>query len=177
VHYHYTDGELKTLLQSLTVLVDTREQENSHILAYFDKQSIPRKSRKLDYGDYSFYLPASPDMGILRDLHFTDGVAIERKASLEELSGNLTHDRARFEAELIRANKAKLFLMVEDANYADIVEHKYKTQFAPKAFIAAIKTFESRYNLNVNFIPSQLAGNFIYYTLLYHLREYLKNVN
>jgi hypothetical protein len=37
MHYHYTDTELKSLLASLTVLVDTREQENSHILGYFDK--------------------------------------------------------------------------------------------------------------------------------------------
>ncbi|WP_211289668.1 hypothetical protein SPSIL_017030 [Sporomusa silvacetica DSM 10669] len=172
--YHYTDSELKQLLQSMTILVDTREQENGHITSYFDKQKIPYIGRKLDFGDYSFMLPACPALGIVRDTYFVGDIAVERKASLEELSGNLTQDRAQFESELIRASKAKLLLMVENASYADIIGHKYRTKYEPKAFLAALKTYEVRYSLNLNFIPSVCAGNFIYHTLYYYLREYLR---
>jgi ERCC4-type nuclease len=172
--FHYTDNELKTLLKSLTVIVDTREQENSHITNYFEKQNIPYKSRKLDFGDYTFMLPANLELGIVRDIYFTGNIAIERKGSLEELSGNLTNDRARFEAELIRGSRAKLYLMIEDSSYADIVGHKYRTQYEPKAFLAALKTYEMRYGLGVNFVTATCGGNFIYHTFYYYLREYLK---
>jgi len=174
MQYYYTDTELKQLLRSLVILVDTREQENGHITSYFDKQKIIYISRKLDFGDYSLMLPASPALGIVRDIYFAGGIAIERKASLEELSGNLTQDRARFESELIRGSKAKLLLLIENASYADIVGHKYRTQYEPKAFLAALKTYEARYGLGINFIPAVCAGNFIYHTFYYYLREYLK---
>lgn len=174
MHYHYTDAELKQLLQSLVILIDTREQENGYIQAYLEKQGIAYAGRKLDFGDYSLMLPASPDMGIVRDIYFTGAIAIERKASLEELSGNLTHDRARFEAELIRASRSKLYLMVENASYADIIGHNYRTQYDPKAFLAALKTFEIRYGLRLTFVPAAYAGNYIYHTFYYYLREYLK---
>ena len=172
--YKYTDAELKQLLQSMTILIDTREQENSHITSYLDKQKIPYTSRKLDFGDYSFMLPACPALGIVRDTYFDGDICVERKASLEELSGNLTQDRARFEAELLRANRARFLLMVEDATYADIIGHRYKTQYEPKSFLASLKTYEARFNLRLNFIPLVCAGNFIYHTLYYYLREYLR---
>lgn len=174
MQYHYTDTELKQLLQSMVILIDTREQENGHITSYFDKQKIAYDSRKLDFGDYSLMLPASPAHGIVRDTYFVNGIAIERKASLEELSGNLTQERARFESELIRASKARLLLLIENASYADIIGHKYRTQYEPKAFLAALKTYEVRYGLSLNFVAAVCAGNYIYHTFYYYLREYLK---
>jgi ERCC4-type nuclease len=167
---HYTDTELKTLLKSLVILVDTREQANQHILDYFTKKKIPYLSKKLDYGDYSAFIPANAELGILRDMYFTDTVCIERKNSLDELSNNLTADRARFESELIRANGCKILLMIENSSYDDIVNHRYKSQYEPKSYIATLHTFSARYNLNVNFISSACAGNFVYYSLLYAVR-------
>lgn len=174
MRFYYTDTELKGLLKSMVILIDTREQENSHILAYLDKQKVTYDSRKLGFGDYSFMLPANEKLGIIRDTYFDNQITIERKASLEELSGNLTQDRQRFESELIRASKAKLLLMIENACYGDIIGHRYQTQYEPKAFIAALKTYEIRYGISLNFVAAALSGNFIYYTFLYCLREYLK---
>ena len=174
MQYHYTDTEIKRLLDSLTVIIDSREQENTHVTSYFDRQKIPFQTKKLDFGDYCPMLPANTELGILRDVYFGNSLAIERKASLEELSGNFTQDRTRFEQELIRASKAKLFLMVENSSYADIVGHKYRTQYEPKAFLATLKTYEARHGLDVNFVPASHAGNFIFYTFYYHVREFLK---
>lgn len=173
--FRFTDTELKQLLSQAVILVDTREQENSHIIKYFDEKSIKHKPQKLDYADYSLMLPAMPELGIMRDVYFTDKVAIERKASLEELSNNLTKDRDRLESEFLRS-KGRIYLLIEDPNgYENILNHKYRSQFKPKSFLASLKTFEARYNLNINFIKKELAGNFIYVTLLYHLRCYLKD--
>lgn len=174
MYYDYSESELKRLLHSMVVLIDTREQENSHIISYLEKKKIEYQKYKLDFGDYSFMIPANSDLGIIRDMYFANDIVVERKASLQELSGNLTQDRQRFESELLRSRKAKLFLMIENASYSDIVGHKYSTQYDPKAFIATLKTYEARYGVNINFLSSVCAGNFIYHTFYYHLREYLK---
>jgi len=173
VNYHYTPAELKELLSLITIIVDTREQENSHITDYFTKKKIPFISQKLDYGDYSCYLPQNEPLGIMRDLYFSNDIACERKHSLDELANNLTADRTRFESELIHANKCKLLLMIENASYSDIVAHNYRSRYEPKSFIATLASFTARYDLNINFISQATVGNFIYYNLLYHTRNFL----
>jgi hypothetical protein len=173
--YVYTKLELEQLLKSIIILYDTREQVNGHIIDYFNKQNISYKKQKLDYGDYSFMLPQNKELGIIKDISFEHRIVIERKANLEELSNNLTHKRIEFENELIRASKAKKLLLIEDASYQDIIEHKYCTKYEVKSFIAALKTYENRYNLNINYISRVCSGNFIYYTCYYFLREYLKS--
>lgn len=172
--FKYKDSEIDKLLKSIVILIDTREQENSHIKEYFDKKKIKYDIQKLNYGDYSFYIPKNEELGIPRDLYFDGIITIERKGSLEELSGNFTKDRARIEEEFSR-KKGKLHLMIEDATYDYIVLHNYNTQYNPKSFIATLKTFEVRYNINTFFVSKRGAGNYIYYTFVYYLREYLKN--
>lgn len=171
--YRYTDKEIDALLKSIIILIDTREQQNEHILEYLDKQKIKHEKMKLNYGDYSFYIPQNMELGIVRDLYFKDIVSIERKGSLEELSSNFTVGRANIEEEFTRKN-GKMYLMIENANYEDIVKHNYNTQYEPKSFIATLKTYEARYNINTSFVTKGGAGNYIYYTFRYYLREYLK---
>lgn len=174
--YKYTDSELKQLLKSVVILVDTREQQAGHITHWFTSNKVPYIETKLDAGDYSCFLPANPELGIHRDMHFTDVVAIERKANLGELSSNLTADRTRIENEFLRA-KGKIYLMIENADYSFIINHKYNSQYKPSAFIASIKTFEARYGINTVYMPnSEYSGSFIYTTLCYHVREKLKGV-
>lgn len=173
-NYYYTIKELEKILKNLVVLIDSRERENSHITDYLDNQSINYKSQKLDFGDYSCMIPALPEMGIMRDVTFKNSIIIERKGTLEELSGNLTHRRNEFESELLRAKGSRIYLLIENGTYSDILLHKYSTQYHPKSFIATLKTFEIRYGISCNFISSSCSGNFIYYTCLYYLREYLK---
>ena len=36
--YKYTDKELDELIKSLTILVDTREKNNQHLLDYWDSK-------------------------------------------------------------------------------------------------------------------------------------------
>lgn len=153
--YKYTDIDLKSLLHSITILVDTREQKNDHITNYFEKQGISWKSYKLSYGDYSFMIPANNKLGVIRDLYFDKDFVIERKANLEELSNNLTQGRERLENEFIRANNTKLILVIEDNKYDDIIKHKYNTQYNPKSFIASLMCFLHRYNINTTFIPKE----------------------
>lgn len=103
----------------MTILVDTREQKADHIIDYFDRKGVNHKKKALDYGDYSFMIPANEKLGIQRDMYFDSKVCVERKGSLEEISGNLSKDRARFEKELSLAPETKVILL-ENANYSDI---------------------------------------------------------
>lgn len=172
--HKFSTDEAKRLMKQMVILVDSREKQNRHILGYFQKQGIAYQVSKLDYGDYSFMIPAS---AAGRDIYFHRDCVVERKASLEELSGNLTGERERFEKEFLKAGNdgCKVYLMVEaPGGYSDIIGHKYRTEFTPAAYMASLKTWESRFGCNVQFIDSQYSGYFIYSTFSYFCRETLK---
>ncbi len=168
----FTLEQIKTLSKSMVILIDKREKENKHIIDYFTKNKIKYEKRTLDYGDYSFYIPSGA--AVDKDIYFHKEVVIERKNSLEELSGNLGKDRERFEKEFLKASKdgCRIYLMVENPRgYNDIMEHKYKTDFKPLPYVASLKSFENRYGLNIQFIDRQYSGYIIYSTFYYYMRE------
>jgi ERCC4-type nuclease len=174
VLYRYTDQEINELLKTVTVVIDTREQQNDHIIHYFVSKSIPYESRKLDTGDYSVKLPKNDKFGILRDIYFP--VAIERKNSIDELVQTIK-ERSRFENELIRSQKLNFLLMVEDPNgYENILFGNYQSQYDPKALLGSLKSFETRYGFSTVFIPKRSAGNYIYHHVYYYVRNVLKGM-
>lgn len=173
--YKYNLEDIKRIAKKMIILVDSREKENNHILSYFDKQGIAYKKEKLDFGDYSFLLPA--DATGQGDIYFHNSIVIERKASLEELSGNLTQKRQQFETEFLTArnNGSKIYLMIEaPEGYSGIAAHHYYTELAPSAYMASLKTFEHRFDMNVQFISSEYAGYYVYSTFYYFCREALR---
>lgn len=173
--YKFSVEEIKRLTKQMIVLVDSREKQNGHILSYFDKQGIAYRKEKLDFGDYTFLLPSAATGQ--SDIFFHRDCVIERKASLEELSGNLTQERDRFEKEFLKAGNdgCKVYMMIEDAGgYSSIISHRYNTQFSPAAYMASLKTFEMRFGANIQFIDSQYIGYAIASTFQYYARETLK---
>ena len=174
----FTDSQRKKLLDSIVILVDTREHKgkNDHILDWFDKQNIPWERKKLNAGDYSLYLPKNEKLGITQDISFEDEVMVERKASLIELSGNITAKGGskpgqRIENEFARSPKNKV-LLIENASYEKLVTGNYNTDFAPKAFWAKLFTYWHRYDVPTYFMENtRYSGQFIYGYLYYYLRE------
>ncbi|MBR9953460.1 ERCC4 domain-containing protein [Eubacteriaceae bacterium Marseille-Q4139] len=172
--YRFSVEDIKKLLKSMVVLVDSREKKNGHILEYFAKQGIAYQETKLDYGDYSFYIPAE---AAGEDIYFHRDIVIERKGSLEELSGNLAQERERFEKEFLKAGNdgCKVYLLIEaPGGYSDIIGHRYHTEMKPAAFAASLKTWEHRFGANVQFIDRQYSGYLIASTFQYYARETLK---
>lgn len=172
--YRFSVEELKRLSKDIIVLVDSREKKNAHILDYFKKQGVSYQVSKLEYGDYSFMIPAA---AAGEDIYFHKDLCIERKASLEELSGNFTRERERFEKEFLKAGNdgAKVYLMIEaPGGYSDIIGHKYRTDLTPAAFMASLKTWEHQFNTNIQFISPEYAGYYIVSTFQYYAREILK---
>ena len=111
----WNDAEIEKSLKSIVILVDTREKKWGHIRAALEELGCPYVSQKLDFGDYS-YRYTRPD-GTEEDC--SSLIAVERKANLDEICGNFTYGRERFEREFQRArNKgAEVHLLVEDANW------------------------------------------------------------
>jgi len=171
--YRYTDTELKKLLRSLTMVIDTREQDNKAITDYFTAKKIPYVTQKMNFCDYSCFLPANMELGIARDTYID--CYLERKGSLEELSGNLCNDRTRLESEFLRAKGKRLIMMIEEsAGLEKIIEHKYRTEYNEKSFLASLFSFAHRYGIDIHFIAEKYAGLFIYSQMYYAARELLK---
>lgn len=170
--YKFTAAELTQLLSTLIILVDSREQKNSHITSYFDSKKIAYETAKLDHGDYGAYIPADKELGLSRDLHFP--IFIERKNSVDELAATIK-ERTRFENELIRSQHNNLLLLVEDEHgYENLIKGNYRSQYNAKALLASLKTFEARYHFTSVFISSETSGNYIYHHLYYAIREKLR---
>lgn len=175
IRYAYSEKEIKQILDSLTIIVDTREKANSHILDYFKAKQIPFAIKGLKTGDYSCYIPKNEELGISRDIYLND--CIERKSGIDEITGNLSKDkRSAFTNELIRASQNPFTLVCEDENgYGNILAGNYRSEYDPKALLGTLKTFEARYNFSIVYLNPKYTGNYIYYSFYYACREYLKN--
>ena len=110
--YKYTEKEVNMLLKSMRIVIDKREQCNMHIVEGLKSLKVEILNKSLKYGDYAFMLPENKDLGIMKDVFFCNDIVIERKNSLEELSGNIAQNRTQFENEFLRANKCKKILVI-----------------------------------------------------------------
>lgn len=164
---HYTDSEIRKALSGLTVIADSREQINQHILTWLDGKGIQHVTRTLETGDYS---------AILDGETFEDEVVIERKANLDELAGNFTTSRERFEREMIRAkaNGIKVFLIIENASWHDILLHNYHSQLKPQSLMASLLSWQVRYNITIMFCRPEETAQLMHSTLYYWAWNRLK---
>lgn len=165
---HWTETELTAKLKDLQIIADSREQVNNHLTDYWDKKKVPYFTRKLDIGDYSAQLG---EMTLEKD------VVIERKRNLDEICGNLTADRDRFEREFLRAKAlgTKVFLIVENATWTDIYLQNYRSQLTPKSLMASLMSWQVRFNITVIFCEPENTPRLIHQILYYAAREQLLN--
>ncbi len=181
-----TAVEIEACLNSMTVLVDTREQPSARALKRYKRFGAPYCRRKLEYGDYAynFTLPSGSWL-YGEDSAVCAPVVIERKANLEELSGNLTEKRQpkhkemkvrnRFEAELLRAKEsgASVYLLIEDATLSDILCHRYDTRLNEVSFFHTLTAYMARYDLKLMFCRADESGSVIKEILFRELKERL----
>ncbi|MEC2916635.1 ERCC4 domain-containing protein [Bacillus cereus] len=174
IRFHYTDKEIDKILNTLTIVIDTREQQNQHIRDYLHQKDIPVKVQKLDTGDYGCMIPKNEEIGIPRDIYLDR--RIERKSSIDEITSNLQKDtQTRFENELIRSKDIPFTLIVEDQRgYEKILTGDYKSRYNPKALLGRLNTFKVKYDFEIVFLDKKFVGNWIYHVLYYHAKHYLK---
>lgn len=134
------------------LIVDTREKwtqpgsKDRHIRSYFDRHGIAYTVKKLDVGDYML-----------------DGgrVTIDRKASIDEISGNLTNpaDKRRFwnEARLARKMGIRLIVLIESNKYKapkDLQRWRSKYSRVPgSAVVYQMQRLHNAYGVDFLFCP------------------------
>lgn len=173
-HYKYTDKEIETILKTLVIVIDSRENKNEHIREYLIQKKIPYEIRKLDHGDYGCKIVANLELGIQRDVYLNS--FIERKNSIDEITTNLQKDtRIRFENELIRAQNSRFVLIVEDIDfYAKVIRGEYRSKYNPLALLGTLNSFKAKYNFEFIPVEKKYSGNWIYHHFYYQARHYLK---
>ena len=165
-----TDRQKADIIADIVVLVDTREQKNEHILAFLKANNIQYLIEKLDTADYTFILPNYGYLGLDKK------ILIEKKNSLEEISGNFTKDRARFAREFERVKDEKIHLLIEGATWKKLLGGTYRSKISPNSFMASMLTWNIRYNCPIWFVGKDESPIVIYNILKYELLERLKEM-
>ena len=165
--------EIDYALSHLTLLVDTREQDTIELKKRLQSAEIPYIREKLDFGDYSI------KSKLLNGCEFSlqNKVCVERKMSIDELCNCYCQQRQRFEREFERAKEAgaKVYLLVENATFEKIYNHKYKSQMSPNALSASVLAWLSRYNCQIVFCKPETSGKLIKDILYREMKEFLNN--
>lgn len=169
MRYKFTDKEMKKILDSMVVIVDTREQNNQHIIDFFNKKNIPYRTVKNDFGDYTAMIPKGTIGQFTSDIYFDRDIAIERKNSIDEIAGNLKDEAYRLKKELAHMNMydIKYFFFVEDKDFHfNLRNGNYRSQYDPFTLMQRIKKgIEAEYNTVIVPVDKQVMGSEIYYTL------------
>lgn len=170
--------DIENCLKSMEILVDTREQPGDRAEKRYRSFSVPYHRQTLDFGDYTynFTLPDGKPL-YEADTRVQGHCVIERKADLVELSQCLCQSRERFGREFQRAKEsgAKVYLLVENANWENLLNGRYGTKFHPAAYSASLLAFMARYDISLIFCKSETSGRLIHDILYRELKERLES--
>ena len=132
---------------------------------------------KLEYGDYAVniqladgkWIYPQPDEG----KKIYPFVAIERKMNLDELCQCFGRSRKRFEREfdLAMEHGARLYLLVEDATWEDVLSGTYQSLMKPAALCASLLAWQARYDMKIVFCKRGTSGTMIYHILYRESKE------
>ena len=169
--------DIKTVLDSMTVLVDSREQDTDRARWRYASIGLPVERCTLDYGDYG-YNATLPDGRRIYDLsgRIRPAVAVERKMNLDELAECFGNGRERFEREFSRAGDAgaQMWLLIEGGSWESIYDHRYRSRMAPQSLAGSIFAFCERYNLRLIFCTERTTGRIIRGILTRNLADRLR---
>ena len=167
---------IKNLLSEMIVIYSTKEQENKHILEYFDKVGIKHKKHSMLTCDYTAILPKNDELGLPFDITLEKEILIERKAHLDELCNNIVSERSAFENEWIRAKETQsdLYLVIESGCLNDIEKHKYRSTYNEKAYYNTLLSWRDKYNFQIDFVTKELMGKHILRLLQLKLKHILE---
>ena len=161
---HWTEAELAEELKQLTIIVDSKEKVYYHIQKYFQTHKSPYKVRNLETGDYS---------AMIGNMSLENDVVIERKANIDEVCGNFTADRLRFEKEFIRAKAygINVYWIIENCNWSDIFLGNYKSKLSSKSLTGSILSWLARFPVTLIFCKPEETPKLIVGILHYAARE------
>lgn len=166
-----TVPEVEESLQSMVILIDSREQQTDRSKARYAQFGCPYERTTIRTGDYSakFQLPD----GSWYDM--SEDVTLERKMNLSEVCLCFGSERKRFIREFERAkeNNIRMWLLLENSSFKDAYAGRYRSQYKPKSLIASLLAFQARYNCRIVMCDESVSGKLIRDILYYEGREIL----
>lgn len=165
--------EVSRALKNLTLIVDTREQDTDRLRRRIRQTGLSFVRQKLDFGDYS--AKTTLDNGTEFDI--SSSVSIERKMNLDELCACYCKGRKRFTREFERAKSAgaKVYLLIENANWEKAYSGSYRSKMSPQALTASLFAWLARYNCQIIFCKEETSGKIIREILYREMKERLES--
>lgn len=165
--------EVSRALKNLMLIVDTREQDTDRLRRRIRQTGLSFVRQKLDFGDYS--AKTTLDNGTEFDI--SSSVSIERKMNLDELCACYCKDRKRFTREFERAKSAgaKVYLLIENANWEKAYSGSYRSKMSPQALTASLFAWLARYDCQIIFCKEETSGKIIREILYREMKERLEN--
>ena len=166
--------EQDAMLQSMQILVDTREQNTERARKRYTTFGVPYSRATLSYGDYCYNAQLPNGEWLFKEGEIVSApIAIERKMNLDELAMCFTRERDRFEREFQRAkaNNARIFLLIENATWENLLNGKYRSRYNQNAFLASLAAWIIRYDLQLIFCKEETSGRLIKEFLYRDLKE------
>lgn len=165
--------EVSRALKNLTLIVDTREQDTDRLRRRIRQTGLSFVRQRLDFGDYS--AKTTLDNGTEFDI--SSSVSIERKMNLDELCACYCKGRKRFTREFERAKSAgaKVYLLIENANWEKAYNGSYRSKMSPQALTASLFAWLARYNCQIIFCKEETSGKIIREILYREMKERLEN--
>jgi len=162
---------IKSTLENVVVLVDTREQNTPALRKRLKNMGFPNERQKLNYGDYSVKC-LSP----FGTIDLSNKVSVERKMSLDELCTCYCAGRKRFEREFERAkaDNAKIYMLVEKSDWEKAYSGDYRSQMKPQSLVASMLAWLTRYNCQLIFCEAETTGKLIGDILYREVKERLE---
>lgn len=166
--------EQDAMLQSMQILVDTREQNTERARKRYSTFGVPYSRATLSYGDYCYNAQLPNGEWLFKEGEIVAApIAIERKMNLDELAMCFTRERDRFEREFQRAkaNNARIFLLIENATWENLLNGRYRSRYNQNAFLASLAAWIIRYDLQLIFCKEETSGRLIKEFLYRDLKE------
>lgn len=166
--------DLKASLSTMVLIVDTRERPTIRAERRLEMIGLPIERKALPFGDYSAYCTLSNG----ETYSLEDKVAVERKMHLDELAMCYTRERPRFIREFDRAAaaNAKIYLLVENADWEKAYNGSYRSQVKPQSFTASMIAWLARYNCQILMCKEETSGKLIHDILYRELKEHLEGL-
>ena len=161
---------IDTVLQTFTILVDTREQDTERSRRRLSAMETPWSKVALEFGDYAATVR-------IDDKWIIPHCVIERKMNLDELAMCLTRERDRFRREFQRAKDAgaKVYLLVENGSWEALLAGRYRSRFHPKAFLSSLCSWIVRFQICLIFCDELTTPILIREILYRDIKERLFN--
>lgn len=168
-----TRYDVDSALRNMQIVADTREQDTPAFRNRFAGSGLPIVRNKLDFGDYTAVTMIGDKVYSLENV-----AVVERKMSLDELASCFGKERARFQREFERSSAAgaRVYLLVENATWENLLNGKYRSKLNPDSYFASLLAWSVRYNLVPIFCKAETSGKVIAGILRYELRERLSKM-